>query len=111
MGKAAQAGYPAQHPAAFAGRRQAGDVEECASRRDALGAVGGDKEAVITDAMETLGQHMQQEASDELVRAEPHHLPAARAVDAIVPPAERNRVVIGCNEAAVRDGDTMGVTG
>jgi len=33
------------------------------------------------------------------------------AVDAIVLPAERNRAVVGCNEAAVRDGDAMGVTG
>src|SRR4029077_15117839 len=41
----------------------------------------------------------------------PHRLPAARAVDAIVLPAERNAGVVGCNEAAVRNGDTMSVTG
>jgi len=33
-----------------AGRR--GDIEECASRRDALGAVGGGKEPVVADAVE-----------------------------------------------------------
>jgi hypothetical protein len=48
---------------------------------------------------------------DELVRMKPHGLPAARAVDAIVLPAERDAGVVGCNEAAVRDGETMGVTG
>src|SRR5262249_29888626 len=37
--------------------------------------------------------------------------PAARAVDAIVLPSERDAGVAGCNEAAVRDGDTMRVTG
>jgi len=41
----------------------------------------------------------------------PHRLPAARAANAIVLPAERNRTVVGCNEAAVRDGDAMGIAG
>src|SRR5450755_4101955 len=59
----------------------------------------------------TPGQHVHQETSDELVRVNPHRLPPARAANAIVLPAERNRAVVGCNEAAVRDGDAMGVTG
>jgi hypothetical protein len=62
------------------------------------------------DAVEALGQHVHQEAPDELVRVKPHRLPAARAANAIVLPAERNRAAVGCNEAAVRDGDAMGVT-
>jgi hypothetical protein len=53
---------------------------------------------------EAPGQHVQQEAADELVRVKSHRLPAARAVDAIVLPAERDAGVVGCNEAAVRDG-------
>src|SRR5262245_51592502 len=61
--------------------------------------------------MEALGQDVQQKAPDELVRVKPHRLPAARAVDAIILPAERDAAVIGCNEAAVRDRDTVGVTG
>ena len=61
--------------------------------------------------MEALGQHVHQEAPDELVRVKPHRLPAARAADAIVFPSERDAGVAGCNEAAVRDGDTMRVTG
>ena len=61
----------------------------------------------MANAVEALGQHVQQEAPDELVRVKPHRLPAARAVDAIVLLAERDVGVIGCNEAAVRDGDTM----
>jgi hypothetical protein len=28
-----------------------GDIEECAGRRDALGAVGGGKEPVVADAV------------------------------------------------------------
>src|SRR6478672_5040194 len=79
-------------------------------RRDVLGAVSVGKEPVVADAVKTLGQHVQQEAPDELVRMKPHRLPAAGAVDAIVLPAERNAGVVGCNEAAVRNGDTMSVT-
>jgi hypothetical protein len=47
----------------------------------------------------------------QLVRVKPHRLPTARTVDARVLPAERDAGVVGCNEAAVRDGDTVGVTG
>ena len=36
-----------------------GDIEECASRGDALGAVGGGKEPVVTDTVEPFGQHVQ----------------------------------------------------
>jgi hypothetical protein len=57
---------------------------------------------------EAFGQHVDEEAADELVRVEPHRLPAIGAIDAIIFRAERNRAVVGCNEAAVRDGDTVG---
>jgi len=67
--------------------------------------------AVVADAVEALGQHVHQETPDELVRMKPHRLPAAGAVDALVLPAERNGAVVGCNEAAVRDGNPVGVTG
>src|SRR5271157_2198844 len=66
---------------------------------------------IVADAVEALGQHVHKKAPDELVRVKPHGLPAARTVDAIVLPAERDAGVVGCNEAAVRDGDTVGVTG
>src|SRR5215831_8310859 len=58
-----------------------------------------------------LGSTVYQEAPDELVRLEPHRLPAVGAADAIVLATERNRLAVGCNEAAIRDGDAMGVTG
>jgi hypothetical protein len=65
----------------------------------------------MADAVEALGQHVQEKAPDELVRVKPHRLPTARAVDAIVFPAERDAGVVSCNEAAVGDGDTVGVPG
>jgi hypothetical protein len=55
----------------------------------------------VADAVEALGQHVDQKTPDERVRAKPHRLPAVRAVDAIVLPAERNRAVFGCEEAGV----------
>ena len=65
----------------------------------------------MADAMEAPGQYVQQEWPDELMRMQPHRLPARRAVGAVVLPAERDAGVVGCNEAAIRDGGTMGVTG
>ena len=47
-------------------------------RRDVLGAVGVGKEPLVADAVEALGQHVQQKAADDLVRVKPHRLPAAR---------------------------------
>src|SRR5207245_6646168 len=58
-----------------------GDTEQYAGCCDALSAGGVRKEAVVADAVEALGQHVQQEAPDELVRVKPHRLPAARAAD------------------------------
>jgi hypothetical protein len=55
-----------------------GDIEECAGRGDVLGAVGGGKEPVVADTVEALGQNVQQEVPDELMRVKPHRLPAAR---------------------------------
>src|SRR5215475_7236160 len=108
MAWAAHAACAVQHRAVVWGSAAGGATLRSAR---ALGAVGGGKEAVVADAVETLGQHVDQETSDELVRLKPHRLPSVGAVDAIIFPAERDRVVIGCNEATVRDGDPMGVTG
>src|SRR6516164_7576122 len=87
------------------------DMEQCAGCRDVLRAVGVGKEPIVADAVEALGQHVHQEAPDKLMRVKPHGLPAARAVDAIVLPTERDAGLVSGNEAAVRDGDTMRVTG
>jgi hypothetical protein len=62
------------------------------------------------DAVEALGQHVQQEAPDELVRMKAHRLPAGWAVDAIILPAERDAGVADGNKTAIRDPDAMGVT-
>ena len=65
----------------------------------------------MADAVEASGQHVEEKAPDELVRREPHRLPAVRTVDAVVFPAEGDAGVVGRDEAAVRDGDPVGVAG
>jgi Phage integrase family len=67
------------------------------------------QQAVVTDAVEAGGQHVHQEAPDELVRRERHGFPAARTFDAIVLPAERHATVNGGDEPAIGDGDAVGV--
>ncbi len=43
------------------------DVEQLTRLRDVVGASGVGEEAVVADAMEAAGQHVDQEAADELV--------------------------------------------
>ena len=55
------------------------------------------------------GQHVHQEAADELVGIERHHLVALGTFDAVVLPLEGDAVVIDRDQAAVGDGDAVGV--
>src|SRR5215212_6641124 len=77
------------------------------------GAAG--EQAVVADAVEAVGQDVQQEAADELVRREGHGLdPGAprRAVPgAVILPAERHAALVEGEEPAVRDRDPVGVAG
>ena len=70
-------------------------TEQLASTCDVGGAVAIGKQAVVTDAVEALGQHVQEESPDELVRVERHRLPPVGPVDAVVLPAEGDAVVVG----------------
>jgi hypothetical protein len=84
--------------------------EQFARPCDVGGAVATGQQPVVTDAVEARGQHMHQEAPDELVRRERHGFPAARTFDAIVLPAERHATIIGGDEPAIGDGDPVGVS-
>ena len=48
--------------------------KQCAGCRDVLSAVGVGKEPIVADAVEALGQHVHQEAPDELVPVKPHRV-------------------------------------
>src|SRR5437870_7475145 len=73
--------------AALAARRGwLGYAEELAGHCDIGGAVGIGEEAVMTDAVEPVGQYVDQEAADELVGAERHQLVAGVALGPVVLP-------------------------
>jgi hypothetical protein len=63
-------------------------------------------EAVVSDLVEAFGEHMLKEATDELVGGEGHEVPLGCGGVLI---AEGDLAVIGGNESAVADGDTMDI--
>jgi len=65
------------------------------------------EQAEVADAVEAVRQCVQQEAADELGRTQRHH--AHRIAMAIIAPAEGDGVIIEVDEAAVGDGDAVGV--
>ena len=81
--------------------------QQSAAQVELGGAMAVGEEAIVADAMEAVGQGVQEEAADELVGVERHDLrPAAMA---IVPPAERDAFVVHADQAGIGDGDAMGV--
>jgi len=63
----------------------------------------------VADAVEALGQDVEQEAADELVRRERHGLVAIAPFEPIVLPCEGDAVVVGRDQATVGDRDAVGV--
>lgn len=64
----------------------------------------------MPDAVEPVGQDMDQEPADEFVGGEAHHLLPVTLLDAVVLPAKRHGPGLGADKAVVRDGDAVGVT-
>src|SRR6266849_6136792 len=67
------------------------------------------EQAVVTDAVKARWQDMHQEAADELVGIERHHPVSLPAFEAVILPFEGDALVIERDQAAVGDGDTVGV--
>ena len=82
-------------------------IEQAAAEGELLLAVAAGEEAEVADAVEVLGQDMEQEAADELFGGEGQGLEAA--VMAVVPPTEADLTVLDGEEAVVGDGDAVGV--
>ena len=62
--------------------------EQLARPRDVGGAAATGQQSVVPDAVEAPGQHVHQEASDELVGRQRHSLIAARPLDPVILPPE-----------------------
>ena len=75
--------------------------------RSATSAVGEKTE--VSDANQTAGQHVKQEAAQELMGGDGHDLLLAAV--GIISPAEGDTIVLEGQEAMVGDGHTMGVAG
>ncbi len=65
----------------------------------------------MTDAMKAVGQDVQQEAADELVRIECHDAVTGLAVLTVIFPFEADTFAVEGDEAGIGDSDTMGIAG
>src|SRR6185436_18069485 len=84
--------------------------EQFAGACDVVGdAARFGEQAVVADAVEALGQHVDEEAADELVGCERHRLVSVAALDPVILPFEDDTSLVECDQAAVGDGDAMGV--
>ena len=84
--------------AAVGGRPGRWLMQQLASDGDLALAPSVGEQAVVTDAMKARGQHMQQEAADELLARQRHALVARSPVFAVVLPAKGNAALIMCDE-------------
>src|SRR4030088_3520953 len=75
--------------------------------RDRLRAICAGKKAVVADAMEAFGQHVDEEPADELADVEPHRRVPAGAFDPVVLDLECDAPPVDCDQAMVRDGDAV----
>ena len=62
---------------------------------------GAGQQTVMTDAVETVGENVDQEPADELARCQAHNLLAITALGPVVLPLERNGIGIGADETTV----------
>src|SRR2546429_2395905 len=67
-------------------RSWVGYGEEPAGQCNVVGPVGIGEEGVVTEAMKSVGQDMDQEAADELVGGERHKLIASAGLRPVIPP-------------------------
>src|SRR3990172_7008166 len=71
-----------------------GHGEQFAGAGHVCGAVAVGEQAVVTDTMHALGQHVDEEAADELAGCERHHFVTIRAFDTIVLVAEADAACV-----------------
>jgi len=97
---------------ALAARRSwVGYAEKPAGQCDIVGPIGIGEEAVVTDAMEPVGQHVDQEAADELVGVQCHKLVAGVGLCPVVLPFERHARAVEGDEPAIGNSDPVSVAG
>ena len=83
--------------------------DQLSGASDVRFAGGTGEQSVVADAMEPLGQDVEQEAPDEFVWRQRHRAVPRPSVAAVVLEAEGDATVIEANQSAVRDGDAVGI--
>ncbi len=86
------------------------DVQQFAGQSQVLGTAAIGEEPVMADAVEASGQDVEQEASDELSYRQVHGLVQITVFGPVVLPLEGYILVVEGDEAAVGNGDTVGIT-
>src|SRR5205085_3156835 len=92
-------------------RSWVGYGEEPAGQCNVVGPVGIGEEAVMTDAMKSVGQDMDQEAADELVGVERHKLIASVALGPVILPFEGAAPAAEGDSPALAISSTLSVGG
>ena len=85
-------------------------MEQIPDPGDIAGPPPVSEEAVMANAVLTFWEHMDQEPADELSCVERHGRVSPAPLEAIILDAEGHAARIGAEQAAVRDGDAMGVS-
>ena len=88
-----------------------GNAEQLPSAGDIGLAIARGEQAVVTDAVEALGQNVHEEASDELVDGQRHGAVAGVAVAAVILVSEGDVGLVERDQAPVGDGDAVRVAG
>jgi len=86
-------------------------AEQPASQCNVVGPVAIGEEAVVTDAVKSVGQDVDQKAADELVGVERHQLVAGIGLGPVILPFERHALAIKGDEPAVGNSNPVGVAG
>jgi len=86
------------------------DAEQGADLREVGLAGRAGQQAVMPDAVEPVGQDMDQEAANELRRGQPHDLLSVSKFDAVILPTEGNGLGIRADQAGVGDSDAVRVS-
>src|SRR5215470_12901912 len=97
---------------ALAARRSwVGYVEKPAGQCDIAGPIGIGEEAVVTDAVKSVGQDVDQEAADELVGVERHQLVVGVAFGPVILPFEGHALAVEGDEPAIGNSTPVRVAG
>ena len=84
-------------------------VEQLTRSRDVLGAPAVGEETVVSDAVETVGQDVNEKAADELVGVERHKLVASAELGPVILPFESHALAVEGDEAAVGNSNPVRV--